>query len=218
MCHDYIPSRDVDLLAWALNFGRNLIANMKILNLDPKKVDAIQFLTFNFKSNLEKARDPEHTRMDVVHKNVLKKELRQNIRYYVNANLNYNPAMTPALRAAMRLSSRDSLRSRAMRPASRPRIDLKPGIRLCTIRYSDEMSGRRAKPKGVRGIVYHWAILNEPPESHQNLTMTSAKSSGPLVLEFNENQRGKMLYVSARWENSLGEPGPWSDIVKTYVA
>ena len=218
MRNAYLPGKDGDLLIWAQNFAKCLKTNTQSLKLDSKKVESIQSLADSYKSRLEKARDPEHTRMDVVRKNESKKELIKNVRCFVVANLNYHPDMTPALRSAMGLNQRDLLRNQAQRPASKPKIELRPGIRLITVRYRDETSGKRTKPKGVRGITYHWAILDEPPESPESLNMVNSKSSGPLILEFSENQRGQKLYISARWENSRGEPGPWSDIVKTYIA
>ena len=218
MSKDYLPVKDGDFLVWALNFVKTIKSYMQLLKLDSKKIDAIQVLVNKFKTNLEKSRDPEHTHMDIVRKNDSKKELTGSIRYFVGAYLNYNPEITSVQRIEIGISQRNQVRSQLQKPSSSPKLILKPGIRLVTVRYMDETNRKGAKPKGVRGIIYHWAILNEPPQSPENLNMVSSQSSGPLVLEFNESQRGQTLYISARWENSHGEPGPWSDIIKTYVA
>ena len=218
MNKNFLFGKDGDLLSWAQNFAKTIKANTQLLKLDSKKVDAIQSLVTNFKNNLEKTKDPERTRMDFIRKNESRMELRKNLRSFISVYLDYHPDMTPELRAAMGLNQRDPMRSRAQRPDTRPKIEVNPGIRRITLRYRDEKSGKRAKPKGVRGINYHWAVLDEIPESPESLTMVNSKSSGPLVLEFDEKERGQKLYVSARWENSLGETGPWSDIVNTYIA
>ena len=218
MGKDYIPVKDGSFLIWTQNFAKNLKANATALKLDSKMVTEIQSLAAKFKTNLEKALDPEHTHMDVIHKNESKKELKKRIRCMVMTNLNYNTAMTPVLRSAMGLNPREYFRSQPHKPADRPMIELRPGIRKMTVWYRDEASGRRSKPKGVRGITFHWALLNEPPESLENLNKTVSKTSGPLTLEFEEDQRGKVLYISASWENSIGELGPWSEIAKTYIA
>ena len=218
MGKSYLPNKDSALLSWALNFAKCLNAHAQVLKLDSKMVIQFQSLALKFKTAMEKAADPEHTHMDVVNKNETKNELRQKIRSIVSGNLNYNPEMTSTMRSAMGLNPRETYRSKAQMPTGKPRIELKPGIRQMTVRYIDETSGRRAKPKGVRGIIYHWAILNEPPKSPEDLNRTASKTSGPLTLHFEENQRGNAFYISARWENTIGEPGPWSDIVKSFIA
>ena len=218
MGNDYIPLRDSKFLAWSQNFAKNLKANSTILKLDSKKVTEIQSLVTAFKTALEKAVSPEGTRIDTFNKNTAKKELIKCIRAMVSGNLNYNPAITVNMRNDMGLLPRGAYRSKTQRPTSKPRIELRPGIRQLTIRYHDEVTGRRAKPKGVHGIVFHWAILNEPPESHESLLKTASKTSGPLILDFNDSERGKALYISAYWENSIGEPGPWCEIAKAYIA
>ena len=218
MSNNLFPVKDSDFLVWSQNFAKTIKTYIQLLKLDSKKVDEIQTLANKFKSNLEKSKDPERTHMDVVHKNDSKKELGRCIRYFVGAYLNYNLEMNTIIWNAIGIHPKSSLRNQAQKLTSKPKLELRPGIRMVTVRYMNEVNHKVAKPKGARGIIYHWALLNEPPESPESFTMAKSVSSGPLVLEFNENQRGKTLYISARWENSRGEPGPWSDIVKTYVA
>ena len=215
---DYIPARDFDFLVWIDNFAEVLAVNSVVLKLESTKVTEIQSLTAVYKTTLEKALSPEGSHRDTFFKNSYKKELTKCIRNIVSGNLNYNPAMTAILRNEMGLHPRNPRRRRAQKLTVRPRLEVFPGIQQTIIRYRDEESGRRAKPRGVRGITFHWALLDDPPESPENLNKTVSKTSGSLVLDFSENERGKALYIAARWENTIGEGGPWSDIMKAHIA
>jgi len=215
---DYIPARDFDFLVWSQNFAKVLKANSAELKLESKKVTEIQSLAAAYKTFLEKTVSPEGTRRDIFCKKYIKKELIKCIRFVVSGNLNYNPAMTAILRYDMGLNPRNNHRIRAQKLTVRPKLEVFPGIQKTTIRYRDEESGSRAKPKGVRGITFNWALLNDPPDSPENLNKTASRTSGALVLSFNESERGKALYIAARWENTIGEVGPWSEITKTHIA
>ncbi|MDR1339327.1 MAG: hypothetical protein LBK58_04670 [Prevotellaceae bacterium] len=39
----------------------------------------------------------------------------------------------------------------------------------------------------------------------------------PFELAFDESERGKMVYICLRGENTRGEKGPWSEIVKAVI-
>jgi hypothetical protein len=91
--------------------------------------------------------------------------------------------------------------------------------------YSDDTSVHRqigihikgAKPEGQHGAEVCWAILDAPPKVPEELIHSSFVTRSPLVLKFEENQRGKTVYFRMRWENNVGEKGPWSDIFSAII-
>jgi hypothetical protein len=103
------------------------------------------------------------------------------------------------------------------KPGSRPVLTLEMARARVSTRFQDELTGRLAKPKGVRGIGFRWAILDKTPETVEDLNRIEAKTAGPFVLDFDESERGKAFYITGRWENTTGEGGPWSEIQKVYI-
>jgi hypothetical protein len=74
-----------------------------------------------------------------------------------------------------------------------------------------------AKPEGQHGVEVCWAILDSPPTTIEELTHSSFVTRSPLILSFDENQRGKKVFFCLRWENTRGEKGPWSDIFSAII-
>jgi hypothetical protein len=91
--------------------------------------------------------------------------------------------------------------------------------------YSDDTSVHRqlgihikgAKPEGQHGVEVCWAILDAPPKSVTELVNSSFVTRSPLILKFEEEQRGKTVYFRMRWENTRGEKGPWSDVYNAII-
>jgi hypothetical protein len=89
---------------------------------------------------------------------------------------------------------------------------------LPIIYYKDEKSGRRGKPVGVHGIEVRWAVMDRPPASIKELTNSSFDTNPPLTLEFDEQDRGKRVYMSGCWEIEWeGEKGPPGAIVDAMI-
>jgi hypothetical protein len=90
--------------------------------------------------------------------------------------------------------------------------------RRLVITYRDEGSKRRGKPAGVHGIEVRWAILDTPPVHISELAHSSFDTNPPLTIDFEEDQRGKRVYLAGRWEISReGEKGPFGDIEEAVI-
>jgi hypothetical protein len=90
--------------------------------------------------------------------------------------------------------------------------------RRISIYYKDEGSEHRGKPKNVHGIEIRWAILDHYPTSEKELVNSSFDTNSPLVLDFDESDRGKHLYMYGRWEiEREGEKGPPGAIVDAII-
>jgi hypothetical protein len=62
-----------------------------------------------------------------------------------------------------------------------------------------------------------WEIAPEKPHSIHGLTHSAFDTHTPLTLEFEEEERGKILWYAVRWENTRGEKGPWSEIMSVVI-
>jgi hypothetical protein len=85
------------------------------------------------------------------------------------------------------------------------------------IAFSDAESEGRAKPYGVHGAEFIYGILDTPPTQWNELTLSAFDTRSPLRLSFENSQRRRTLYFAARWENTRGEKGPWSEIQNTSI-
>jgi hypothetical protein len=103
-------------------------------------------------------------------------------------------------------------------PSTYPDLVVEPdGIRRLKAMFRDHYSLKVAKPRGVAGAVLRWAILSAMPASLDELTNSVLDTKAPYVFTFDENQRGKVIYVSAAWQNTRGEMGAFGEIVSAII-
>lgn len=77
---------------------------------------------------------------------------------------------------------------------------------------------KRAKPAGVHGAEIRWtAIGASRVVGLKDLVHSAFDTRTPFVLDFEEEERGHMLYFALRWENNRGEKGPFSPIQKAVI-
>ncbi|MFN7021516.1 MAG: hypothetical protein ACK4WH_09345 [Phycisphaerales bacterium] len=140
------------------------------------------------------------------------------------------PKTTDARRATIGITVRDVNGTPTPIPTTRPQAIVQSGQRLThTLRLTDESTPtRRARPKGVLGAEV-WVKLVAPPHAGTPaptdpigdpatfafLTMATKPS---IRADFNAGEGGKTAVYMARWINTRGEKGPWSEITTATVA
>jgi hypothetical protein len=103
-------------------------------------------------------------------------------------------------------------------PMDIPLVNVKcPLLRVVDIYFGNAGSPRGGKPRGTRCAWIAWAILDQPPVNIDELTNVNFATRPPLRLVFEEEERGKCLYLVVRWENTRGKHGPWSNIFKAII-
>jgi hypothetical protein len=83
--------------------------------------------------------------------------------------------------------------------------------------YNTE-TGRRAKPYGVRGVEVVYALLDAPPTSIDELAHSRVSTRSPYILTFDFSLIGQSVYFAMRYENTIGEKGPWSPIYTVAIS
>ncbi|MDR3193801.1 MAG: hypothetical protein LBT76_00740 [Tannerella sp.] len=78
--------------------------------------------------------------------------------------------------------------------------------------YRDSEKSTKGKPEMVHGAEFVMAILDEEPTDWSQLTTSHFSTASPLKVTFTGEQRGKKLYFAARWENTRGIKGSFSQI------
>jgi hypothetical protein len=80
------------------------------------------------------------------------------------------------------------------------------------VHFRDQNSPSKAKPFGMHGAEIKSGILETPPTEAAALPDSSFATRTPFEMNFPESLSGKTVYITARWENTRGEKGPWSKI------
>lgn len=90
-------------------------------------------------------------------------------------------------------------------------------IRRVTVHFKPSNSTSKAKPHGVHGARFAWAILDEEPDHIDDLINRDVDTRTPFTLDFDQAERGKTVYFAAAWEMNNGALGPWSEIVYAII-
>jgi hypothetical protein len=139
-------------------------------------------------------------------------------RDFVNKHLRYTDAVTDADRSSLGLHIPDTHPTPAPTPTSLPVIQFYfPSVCRVGIELRDSESGLKTKPAHVHGAELRYAILSAPPAAEEELVHSDFSTRSTYVLQFNETQRSKTVYIFARWENTRGEKGPRSTIYSAVI-
>lgn len=76
---------------------------------------------------------------------------------------------------------------------------------------------RNAKPEGVAFCEVHARVGGDRPTDPASLPMLALESRSPYRADFVAGEEGKTVWLSFRWVNTRGEPGPWSPVYSAVV-
>jgi hypothetical protein len=104
-------------------------------------------------------------------------------------------------------------------PSGVPHLDIyHPSEGVVEVHFKDKRSVHRAKPRGVHGVEFLWGLLDRPPVSRDELTRGAFDTRTPYRFVFGIEEVGKSMYIAARWENTRGAKGPWSELYQTMIS
>jgi hypothetical protein len=220
MSNDYIPATDTGFLAWVKNLFAYVILHASAWNLNPASWSDIDpSMITAYESALTKAQDPNRGKADVLAKNTTRNTLKSATRIFVKAQLEYNPAVTDEDRRRMGLPVHDAKPTPVADPSTLALAAIKlPSPGVVEVSVVDSASRRKAKPAGIHGFEFAWAILETPPADWEQLSHSSFSTKTSFRLSFSGHDRGKTLYFATRWENTKGVKGPWSEIDSTIIS
>jgi hypothetical protein len=136
-----------------------------------------------------------------------------------NGYLRRNPLVTDTDLVEMRLPKRPTGGKTPPKPPTtliEMTVDTSiPGTIIVYFRDKNERG--TAKPKHVHGGEMKWAILDSPPSDWDQLVNSVFSTKSPIKLSFTGNMRGKTIYFAMRWENTVGQKGPWNVIVSAII-
>jgi hypothetical protein len=219
--HDYISSNDAVFDNWQKNLLRQLEEKSILSKWDiPQQAyDALLPLQAGWDVHYAAAKNPnDRTRAQVTAKNEAGKTYKSALRIFIKAYLTYNPKISDDEREVLGLPVHKKGRTPAPVPKGYPffRIDSSV-IRRLTVYFFDDANERRMKPEGVHGAEIRWDFSDVPVVEPEKLIRSGFDTASPYTIEFSGEDRGRMVYIALRWENTRGEKGPWSEIINAIV-
>ena len=138
-------------------------------------------------------------------------EVTRLLRAFVNQFLRF-PPVTDADRIEMGVPVHDTIRTDHFVVTENVDFVIHlSAIRELVINFWIQGADHRAKPDGYEGAVIIWGIADAPPENPEDLTHHIMASRTPFTLHFDEEERGKTVYVALAWQNERGIRGTWSE-------
>jgi hypothetical protein len=214
----YIPTKEADFVDWS----GNLVAVSKSYtaewNLPEAKLSELESLQTQVRALHEKCRTASFTKLDMREKLDLKKQLIRLEEVFVRNHLQNNDAMTDTGRTALRIPIYDKTPSPHPAPDTIPETELlTPLPRTIQLRFRSPNAARWGKPANVHGLECRWVMADAPPAHIDDLLHSEFATRSPLEFVFDEDKRGKRVYLAARWESGAAKKGPWSDIYSAIV-
>lgn len=135
------------------------------------------------------------------------------------AKILVNPGVTNAKREAAGLPVYDDEPTPVPPPTSRVVMIIDTSERFRqTVNYADEGTPTsKARPFGVVGCELRFFVGATPPVDPDDYDLAGLITRTPHLEEFPPEQAGQMAHWVARWTNTRGQHGPWSDVVSATV-
>jgi hypothetical protein len=219
----YIPSNDAEFDHWfenLYNFSASKMTggNPEWTHIPLSELDLLWDAFKAWRAAYEPTLKP-HTPAETLAKDEARKAALAVIRPFVGQWLMWKQ-VTDEERDRAGVHNKKERRPAIPVPATVPELEPKAGVpRQIVIPYRDKGSSRRGKPKDVHGIEVRWELMDHPPVNIKDeLTQSSFDTRSPLILTFEESDRGKRIYMAGRWEiERKGLKGKFGDIVTTIV-
>ncbi len=217
---DYIPGADGPFDAWQTNFITYASANAAALGLDPlidiPPLTAAQAVwAADYPANTAAQAAAEGARQA---KDAARRAFEDVIRPLVR-RLQASADVDDDERALLKITIPDTTPTPVGPPETRPVVSVDTSQRLRhTISFADEATPtRKAKPSGVRGAQL-WVKIGDPaPVDPSELTFLAIDTRTPYVTDFDGADANKVAHYMLRWENTRGEPGPWSETASATI-
>jgi hypothetical protein len=105
-------------------------------------------------------------------------------------------------------------------PVDKTFIDLNViplGNLVLNVAFENRDTGESIIPYYLTGAVIYYLISDTPITNQELLAYSRLATRSPFELAFSPDDRGKIIYLAARWQNRRGELGPWSEIVSAVI-
>ncbi|MDR1575857.1 MAG: hypothetical protein LBS37_07620 [Treponema sp.] len=218
---DYIPAKDSSFNNWIVNYTHRVQQNCQGQNPVWTHIPAADVLKLvNLRGAWSDAYEDTlvpHTPPITEAKNEARKAVQSYARVFTNKYLRNDPVTNQ-----QRLECGVPIRqppSPVPPPKDVPELTADTSVsHRVSIHYRVLGSTKRGKPPKVAGIEIRSGVRDTPPVTiEDDLIHSHYDTKSPLVLHFDEDSRGKRLYLAGRWEiqreGIKGDFGPVIDVI-----
>ena len=214
---DFIPRPD----AAFDTFYRNLVDyvldhNREWGHIPPDDVAALELEFSDWTEAYRRTLVP-HIPQLTLEKNRVRTAMERALRAFINRFLRW-PPVSDFDRDKMGIRNWDTIRTPQPVPTTVPEIEADTSvIRRLSMRLRNFGATTWGKPEHVHGMEFAWGIREARPPHVGELPHLETATANPIILTFDENERGRRVFYCARWINNTAQPGPWSDIESSVI-
>ena len=219
MSKRYIPANDARFWEWVQNlYDESVKGYAKWKIAAPELFFEVPMTDFAVK--LAKMSDPNHGKIDTLEKNTSRKTLEKACRDYVQGFLARNPLVTDVDRERLGISVYDTIPTTISIPKVRAMIKVtykSAGLLELHIAPEADISEDRRAYHGCKIQFDLFHAEATPPETRDvlNQSVFTRRKKEPFV--FQPEHSAKRMFFCARYENSKGQAGPWSNIMSAVI-
>jgi hypothetical protein len=217
---DYIPRGDANFDLWQRNLINKINPMAGQLGIPEAVIAATHAAQARWEAAFKKTQDPAtRTKGAVLEKNEAHTAYETNIRGVNNTYLMYNPLLTDEDREDFGLPVHDTKPTPAPPINSWPELEVDfTRIQKHTLTAQDSESKSAGKPAHAAGFEI-WRKVGDPaPTTNSDWQLVVQAPHSPHALDYDEAESGLRVYYRARWINTRGVPGPWSETESAIIA
>lgn len=212
------PSNDAHYHQWQDNLTSVALDHAQELNLDPVRKAALENARIAWQNAFT-----DHLKAQAAAAATAswKENARREQEIFLRpllAEWQENPQVSLTLRTSLGMGARPEGRNGNAKPTTRPQLEADTSrLGQLTIHFRDFGSSTKAKPPGVRGCQFWTQIGGSPPVILEGMNHTATDTRTPYVIQFNEEDFGKLIYIIGRWESQRGLTGPMSEMLTVTI-
>jgi hypothetical protein len=216
---DYLPANVLAYQQKVHNIRAQVTVHQNEWDISAAAVAPLDPLIANFDAAIVVSENPEtRTSAAIRRRNETWDALDPVFRTFIQGRLINNAFVPDDALVAMGLPVHDHKPSPKPVPKDTPIVNLStPAPGIVEAGFSGKNERGHAKPDGVHGMEVRWILAETPPVDWSELTHSEFATRSPLRMTFEGHDRGKWIYMAARWENTRGEKGPWTDIISAVI-
>jgi len=214
--HDVFPARDSEFDSWFRTLEEYVVAKTQGAHPEWTHIPATEVAMLSLRYEewhaAYAAAVAEPSPQKIAAKNTQRAEAEAFLRPFINKYLRYDP-VTPADRAAMGIPEHKSTHSPVPEPEAPPKWAME-NDGLWKIRFDIEPpdAERPHIPDGYDGALMSYAITDAPVEEIKQLPLRKRLTQGISRMQFSQDEEGKYLSASLRWETDSNLDGPQSAV------
>jgi hypothetical protein len=216
---DYLPSNVLKLQSLTHIVHAHAVANQVRWDISASAIAALEGPIKRFDDTLAISENPEtRTSAAIRKREEARKALEAELRPFIQGRIYNNRNVTDDDILALGLPLHDR------KATQHPDREDTPEFFFSTkapatldIGFRAKNTKSQGKPKDVHGVEFRMVLADKAPKDWSELTRSEFTTRSPLKLTFTGEERGKHLYIAARWENNRGGKGPWSEILDTII-